>query len=1153
MGSKVYEDATDVQREALVRDVRKRFGLKEKSAPSVGKLLGNVKDVKKITMSEKSLLTKQIKDRAKGARESVQVWKEESKELTKEISELSKSGKITNNQASAILNKFSKVNIFSEKSINRFVDYMTKVFNDSNYKDKLSEARKTLSSLKKLSKDSTKNADLRAVASEFVRIDPSFVDNIDEYNDIANKLKIAVEGSKIRKANVKFADTVNTEEVIDYVSKILVEQESKIREEKIAELQSLFDVDAKDFSAEEIDALLESEKELSKDDEKIVRASINKAFDIYSSVIKEMLSTGFDPFTEEDVTFTEQDRDIIKRFMDIDPNKIKDPKEALRIVDSLINFIQNKSTAGMLKPIADFEGIIGGDKAVKEGLKAIRLRKYFSTKLGLGLGQKVTTLPVLFEKMFKGVTRALKVEELIGVSDLINNSSKAESESNKIVKNYVKEFYKRKANGEAFNSAYNDIERGVFAHIFRNVIGAESRMQEVFDKRKQEVLDSIELLSKKGNDSEVETAKLLQKAYDKILDGSENIKDVEDKTDINNVQAVEYWASQWSDKYEDMSDLALNFYNKVLGRDLNYTPDRIKKLQDKKEDVDLDEVQSQFFANTDEILYDKKSGSLMDKQENRSIPKDMYVDFSFDKKNANSMNDALTDLYTAFDVRKVGSFLKSDSFRKVFPSAKDANLIDKRIKKFVRITRKKTPFSNDEISEFLKGADKIAKLGVAASLASPTQPFKQTIPVMFSTAMNAGSVGLGIAFNTNFNNWLDDLGYAISNRGAESQAQIDSLNKMIEKAADMPLDKALKFLEKTNDKALKALLVNFDVWIARASFKAYYEQSLKNQGEKSSFIDYSKHKVNKEAANYAQRMVDRQQNISNPALAGDLFTSESQASKVFVKMLMPFSSFRLNQSARLGSDLTTLEYWNTSTKEDKIIALRSMSGYVLEAAAYRGLQIGFSLLMYSIAKSAMGAGDDEEDDEKFVDNLIKGSSQSAFIDTFSPVPLADPLVQDAMSYTVEEIESLMDVPEEEKTKLFGSQEQSALKVLGTYGIPLQKARDVYSLGRLAYTGKYKDNYGKEKEISQEQADKLKQLIGPLFAASVVGVGSPDMTSIVNKSVKIAKKSDNKINMKLLKEKRPEVYERIKSRTSNSRLEKRKEQIKKRLEARKKRR
>jgi hypothetical protein len=31
MGSKVYEDATDVQREALVRDVRKRFGLKEKS------------------------------------------------------------------------------------------------------------------------------------------------------------------------------------------------------------------------------------------------------------------------------------------------------------------------------------------------------------------------------------------------------------------------------------------------------------------------------------------------------------------------------------------------------------------------------------------------------------------------------------------------------------------------------------------------------------------------------------------------------------------------------------------------------------------------------------------------------------------------------------------------------------------------------------------------------------------------------------------------------------------------------------------------------------------------------------------------------------------------------------------------------------------
>jgi hypothetical protein len=1166
-GSKIYEDATDVQREALVRDVRKRFGLKEKAAPSVNKLFGKIKDVKKVTITEKAALIKQIKDRAKGARESVQAWKKQSEEFAKELDDLVKVGKITNTQVGIILKRFSKVNIFSEKSMNRFTDYMVKVFNDSNYKNKLTKARDVLSSLKKLSKDQTKNADLRAVASEFIKIDPSFVENIDEYNDIANKLKTAVDGSKIRKSTTKFAETVNAEDVISYVEKTLVDQESKIREESIQELQDLLGVDASEFSAEEINTLLESDKDISKDDEKIVRASIKKAFDIYSTVIKEMLSTGLDPFTEEDITFTKEQKELIERFMKIDPDKITDAKEALRAVDSLINFIQNKSTAGMLKSIAQYEGIEGGEQAVSEGLKATRLRKYWSTRLGLGLGEQITSLPVLFDKMFKGVTRALRVEELIGMSDLINNSSKKESESNRIVKEYVNKFYKTKANGESFNSAYNDIERGVFAHIFRNVIGPESRMKEVFSKRKQEVLDAIDLLSKRGNDSEKEIAQLLQKVYDKILDGSENIQDVIGKTDANNVKAVEHWVKEWSNKYDSLADLAINFYNKVLGRDLNYTPDKIKKLQDKMQDIDLEDIQSQFFANTDEILYDKKSGSLMDKQENRSIPKDMYVDFSFDKKNANAMNDALADLYTAFDVAKVGSFLKSKEFRKVFPSAKDANLIDKRIKKFVRLTRKKTPFTNQDISNLLKAANKLAKLGVAASLASPAQPFKQTIPVMFSTAMSAGSVGLGIAFNKNFNNWLDNLGFAISNRGVEAQAEIESLNKLLEKAADMPLDKALKFIERTNDKALKVLLVNFDVWIARASFKAYYEQYLKNKGlyettetvqtesgertviEKG--IDYSKHEVNKEAANYAQRMVDRQQNISNPELAGDLFTSEDAAKKAFVKMLMPFSSFRTNQSARLGADLSTLEYWNTSTKEDKVIALRSIAGYVLEAAAYRSLQIGFALLTYSAAKAIMGA-DDEEEDKKYVENLLTGSGQSFMTDTFSPIPLADPFMQDAMAFSAEEIQSLMEIPEEERKRLFPSQEQSALKIFGTYGIPLQKAKDIYSLGRLAYTQKYTDKYGKEKQISKEESDKLKILIGPLFAASVMGVGSPDMTSIANKSIKMAKKS-NKIDMELLKKTNPKLYERFKKLQAKSldkefqaKLEERRKRMEERL-------
>jgi hypothetical protein len=1123
------------------RDIDKTIGIKPKAteqkrinkAYSVGvatqkvatkEAKAEVKDLKGQVVDVFKAGIEAVKIAQSTAKEKARAIKTKSEELAKYLDELKGAGKITANQATAMVKRFSKVNVLSEKSVNRFIDYTTKVLNDADYNSKLTEARKTLSSLKKLSKDTEKNADLRVVASEFVKIDPSMVENIDEYNDIANKLKTAVEGSKIRKANTKIVDTVNIDDVNTYVEKILTEQETKLRDEKIAEIQSLFGVDAKDFSAEEIDALLESDEDIADDDAKIVRATLNKAFDVYSTVIDEMLNTGVDPFTGEDVEFTNSQKKIIKDFMGIDLDTVTDNKDALRIIDSLINFIQNKSTAGMLKPIADFQGITGGVEAEKQGFKAEKLRKYWIPKLGKALSKAFTTTPVLLEKMFKGVTRALEFEELIGLSDLINNSSKSESDTNMIVKEYVKKFYKREANGESYNSAYNDIERGVIAHMARNVIGTESRMKKVFDKRKQEVLDTIKLLSSKGNDSEQEIAKLIQKAYDKILNNSESIKDVKIKSDENNVQGVEYWVNQWDSRYEALSDLALNFYNKALGRDLGYTPDRLIKLQDKREDVDLEDTKSQFFANTDEILYDKKSGSLMDKQENRKIPKDMYVDFSFDKKNANAMNDALTDLYTAFDIRKVGAFLKSDSFRKIFTSSAEANLVDKRIKKFVRITRRKTPYSNDEISDFLKEADRLAKLGVTMSLASVKQPFVQTIPVMVSTAINAGGVGIGAAFDPKFNAWLNELGYAISNRGVESQAQLESMNKLLEKAADMPLDKAFKFVEKVQDESLKLLLVKGDVAVARASFKAYYEQSLKRQGlykttettqtdsgertVETKGIDYSKHKPNKEAANYAQRMVDRQQNISNQALAGDLFTSESSGTKIFIKMLMPFSSFRMNQASRLSSDLGTLEYWNTSTKEDKIIALRSIAGYAAESATYRGLQIGTAMLFSSLASLIMG-DDDEEEDKKYKENLIKGAAQGMFIDTFSPLPLADPFTQDALAYSVDELQNLMDISEDEKIKLFGSKDQSMLKVFGTLGIPVEKAKDIIMLGKLAYSRKYTDKYGNKKEISQENADKLKTLIAPLIVFTLVGFASPDMSAVVRRSKKIAEKGSKK--------------------------------------------
>ena len=47
---------TIVREEQLLRDVRKQFGLKEKTAPTPSRLLGVIRDVKKVTLKETELL-----------------------------------------------------------------------------------------------------------------------------------------------------------------------------------------------------------------------------------------------------------------------------------------------------------------------------------------------------------------------------------------------------------------------------------------------------------------------------------------------------------------------------------------------------------------------------------------------------------------------------------------------------------------------------------------------------------------------------------------------------------------------------------------------------------------------------------------------------------------------------------------------------------------------------------------------------------------------------------------------------------------------------------------------------------------------------------------------------------------------------------------
>jgi hypothetical protein len=1107
--SKVYEKASDVQRELLVREVRRRFGLKEKSAPKAGKLLEGVKDVAKITMTEKAGLVKQIKDLARGARDAKVSIETAMEEVSKSIKKLAESGTVTGKQVGNVLRKFADTNFLKSESIERFTDYMTKVFNKADYAEKLSKANNTKSDISRLSADKERNANLTALGKEFAKIDPSMVEDIDAYNEMALKIKESLTGSKAVKGNVKFADIVNIEKATEYIENAIDAQNKKLFEYKVQEVQDAMGVDASELSYEQLKEMLEKDKPLTDDEEKIVRSAAMKMFDINSTIIKSIMETGKDPFTGEDIKFSESQSKLVERFMDMDLKELT-PKEALQAVDALTNFIQNKSTAKMEAVVSEYTGRKNMKSEFDKGVTTTPLKRFFSKNIAKILLEQVASLPALFEAKFKGVDAAGRFYDALGLTELGRKKNTAKKQSDNIIKDYVKKFGKLKANGKAFNTDYNNVERGLGAFMMRNVIGTEAQVQKEFSRRKGLAKESIEVL-KNGNEQEQAKAKVYQEVYDKILKDSKNAEEVKSKIDKNNLNAIDFWVNEWSNKYDELADVSLNVYNKVLDKDINYNPDRYSRLSSEDKVVSLKNNDSNFHNNNDVgNLYKKENGVLMTASRPEKLPVNedtkkpsRYVDFSFDKNNANSMYDALVDTKTAAEIRQVDAAINSDYFEKIM--GEDTKLFKNRIDEYVKNIRNKNEYSkSDELTKAFRRINRLSAFGVAQALGGVSAAAKQTISVGVNTLFNAGRLDLGALYDPAKIKFINESGESIGSRGIESQAHIESLDKLINKAAESTPEQAMRMIEKANSFWLKTFLVKPDVYIARSSWLTYYEKALKSKGENVKNIDYNNHAIDKDAASYATRMVDRQQNISDHDLAGSLFNSKNAFKQVMVKMFMPFASFRMNQSVRLGNDLSVLKSWDISTKEDKVTALKSLVGFSAEMAVFRSVSGVTALLLGSAAKVAMGKDESEEDYEKRKSNILKGQATGTFTDLFSPLPILDKAVQQGGNLLIDKMQDLADISKDDRFNIYGVKKEDYVKNLGTLGISLDRANQLFDLSKLAYDGGFKDDFGKQKYISQQDQDGLLGLI-PFAVMSDVGLAPNEVNSVVRYAMSDAKK------------------------------------------------
>jgi hypothetical protein len=1139
---------------------KKRMAGKGKTSTQkkIDKTVGVTKTQKKVTVNESTALKDQIRLEARAAREAKGDMKAKQTKLIDSINSLKDQGILNVNQVSAMLNRIKRLNLDNPIAVAEFLDYAQRVFERADYQATLAEANKISRRIKKLVKSDKLQASTAAIAKAFSKIDPKYVDDIDAYMEMAQTVFDAVKSAKVTADGIDTKTAMDYEMVNEYVESTMREQEQRKADMMLEVYADMFDgVDTQDMKLEDIIEFVNAMKENPEGvstEEKVrqTRTFVQKMVEVYKPIVRQILN-GTDPFTGEDVVIDQKSADIMTELLGMDLSEM-DVRDAIAVVEAMDNFVVNQAVDGLEAVVATQRGIKNAKALRDSGVKARAMSTIGREGGTIGFGKywvgSIMSLKTASDLIFKGVNSAIKVLKDIGVTAFENGVSAAKKMWTNYINDYEAAFAKKKPNGKNFMDAENIYERGMYAFIKRTVTGDVDAQAKELKRKIKLIKDSVEVLRKHGGNKHKQAADMYEALIDKLGLNEEGVTvaDIEQRVDGINKDAVNWWVDTWAKHYSDLYDVSLNVYNTKIDKDMFYTPDKYSTLKKEKAEVENAMSQGGGFAMVNGFEYDKKSGVLMPSSKPASMESQRYVDLNFDMNNSKSLKAALVDIKTAASIRQIKGALSSDAWIEIMPDMDDRNQFREKVDNFILRARNKhvSAYDSDIIDAIEKASRVWASFGAARALAGVTQPFKQTVPLMFSTIINAGRLNLLTPFaSKDANAWIDASGMSIANRGIESQSGIEDANRLLEDALQSgKMKRILLAIENANKIGLKVVLSNPDVWIARSAFISYYKQYMKNNGLDTE-IDYTDpSKANQDALDYAQHMVDRQQNVSDSDMAGEFLTAGDAPRKLIRNIFFPFATFVMNQKSRMFSDFATLTSKDAST-QDKLLAARSLGGLSLEIAAYQSL--GWTIRAYGIKYLAdLLIGDDEEDEKEKEDAEKAFRNQTQYMvtqvikDVLSPSPALDPLIVSGGDKVMNIIQKEFDVYEadakkalalvneqrkkDKKRQLEGIEAERWIEKYiaenrfklsdfendskyGMYSITSNKMAELHDSYLLAYEGKYTVEDNRGNKTTKYVLEKDREILKKMFPYMVVynAVGFPAEISSLNRKVETAVK------------------------------------------------
>lgn len=1039
----------------------------------------------------KKLIKKEIKDVNAGKKSVVNAIKTIADAIKMRVTK----GQMDRMQLKYIMNKLAKVNFSKQESVDSFIDYVFKKMTDAEYLDKLSAINKINKAIK-----NSKNmvAEVKYLADMFTKIDLSQVANIDKHLEIANKLKesLARYTKQTDPTGVEFRKNVDYQELYDYVSKNEDKLKTKIE-------KSLSDIYDKLFGDGASDGM--SDEDMIKNINKAKADKVAEMRDIVEAKLEELKNT-----IDEDTP------DIIKRAVSLDP-KLVPMTDLIDIINGITMYIDNGIVSGMKKVVAKYEGLEAANKS--------KIR--FKQLIGLfGKGSSIaynTWTNFVDSILTKKIAKAGDVEQFkkeSGNSDIELGYNKAAIERNKKESDYKKKFGKIKG----FNKSYNIMERFLVSHMQRALMDTEAQ-EEYFEDRKSLIESSINNLIKGSNNTSlVEIGKLMQESAIKLgilnEDGSVNknstIDDINSKAQKFNLDAVKYVQDMFSDIYDALYDHSLGFYNVLLERDLNYTPDVIRGIK-KAFETDKDATDKSDFSRFTGMLI-KKAGILM-KTDRPSSLTDKYMSPDFDQDMFSAYESALRDLYTSEHKQKFNAYRSSAAFNDIMGKDKngvsrDADLINERYNAYVNVKEGNIDPDDKTDRQVKKFLNSVGLYNTVYALGSLKNVIAQSVPTwidaIFSTKayLNPRRTAdiITDSFNPQIWDFVERCNSQVALRGKDAVRFTETVKDMMKKesfAGDVKKvsSKIFKFIP---EQIIKITNQYPDKVAAIGTWMGYYKEYCRKNK-----IPVDLAVPNADAINYAETKTKVQILPSDNAERGKIGTNNSAEMAIIRQMLMPFSSFSLGQKNRIYGDVLRL------FRGDRINAANDIVGALAGVTAFQMINHYWKIYAGSIIVSAL-FGDDDDEEERA--KLIKSSKANSIIqgmqDYASPLPFLDVLVpiignkaitsldlglpeekewlkhleekkrqkfaKENKTYSSEEIEQMRaKFFEENQFKFKERDELEYAEKFGSIGISIKVSKQLLDIYRSATTGKYISEFnGKpvEKNLTEKGREEMEKVL-----------------------------------------------------------------------------